>query len=61
MLANVQEDSGEFSEKFWGMFRKIPGNALSFKLIKATFCLNKANVKIFSEARPIFGPYLIKQ
>ena len=36
---NVQEDSEECSRRFRGMFRKIPGNAFNFKLIKATFFL----------------------
>ena len=47
---NGQEDSGEFSERFQGMFKKIPGNAFNFKLIKATFYLKKADGELFSEA-----------
>ena len=52
---NGQEDSGEFSERFQGMFKKIPGNAFNFKLIKATFYLKKADGELFSEAWPIFA------
>ena len=37
------------------MFKKIPGNAFNFKLIKATFYFKKANVKLFSEAWPFFA------
>ena len=52
---NVTKDSGEFSERFQGMFKKIPGNAFNLKLIKAMFYLKKANVELFSEAWPIFA------
>ena len=37
------------------MFKKIPGNAFNFKSIKTTFYLNKANVKLISEAWSIFA------
>ena len=36
---NAIKDSGKCSRGYRGMFRKIPGNAFNFKLIKAIFCL----------------------
>ena len=52
---NLKEDSGECSERYRGLFRKTPRNPFNFKLLKATFYLKKANVKLFSETRPIFA------
>ena len=42
---NAIKDFEECSRRFWGMFRKILGNAFNFKLIRATFYLTKANFK----------------
>ena len=34
---NAIKDSVECATRFRGMFRKVPGNAFNFKLIKPTF------------------------
>ena len=52
---NLLEYSGECSERYRGLFRKTPRNPFNFKLLKTTFYLKKANVKLFSETRPIFA------
>ena len=60
ILGNVQEDSGECSERFRGMFKKIAGNVFNIKLIKTTFYLKKQMLSKFRR-RDLSLLHLMKQ